>query len=90
MNKRSDVHNAITIMNLKSQNNETIFIYIWTCALLGNPLSTANATNRDEPQRTVVVFENGDYIVFDSVLTNEQIISIYAAWYSEHPEYGMF
>lgn len=67
-----------------------LFIFGLALALLGNPLSTANATNRDEPQRTVVVFENGDYIVFDCVLTNEQIISIYAAWYSEHPEYGMF
>lgn len=91
MNKRNDVHNAITITNLKVKTmKRVVFILGLAFALLGNPFSIANAANRDEPQKTVVVFENGDYIVFDCVLTNEQIIRIYEVWYSEHPEFGGF
>lgn len=54
------------------------------------PFSSAYAGDDTKPGKTVVQFEDGTQIQYDRVLTNDEIIAIYDAWYMKHPEYGTF
>lgn len=54
------------------------------------PFSSAYAGDDTKPGKTVIQFEDGTQIQFDRVLTDDEIIAIYEAWYKGHLEYGTF
>lgn len=52
------------------------------------PYSAIYADDGLVPQKTVVIFEDGTFKIFDKVLTDKEIIAVYETWYKEHPQFG--